>query len=117
MIRINRVDPVFNAPTLPESIFDKVEALDLKRALNPSALPLVCLTNEEYSQICNNVKMSNIEIAVSEFYGVPAYYSVMPQAIFDAIELAALQDEEFAVVNKTQFDKMIADYKIKMGNE
>lgn len=55
-----------------------------------------------------------IEIEVNKFYGVPAYYSVMPQDIFDALELAALNDEETAFVNKAQFDKMISDYKIKM---
>ena len=117
MIRINITDPAFKSPKLPESIFDKIEAIDLKRALNPLALPLVCLTQEEYSQICNNVIMSKIEIRVSAFYGVPAYYSEMPQEIFDALELAALKDEEFALVDKAQFDKMIADYKIKMNHE
>lgn len=117
MIRINRIDPAFKSPNLPESILDKVEAIDLKRALNPTALPLVCLTNDEYFQICNNVMMSNIQILVSDFYGVPAYYSVMPQEIFDALELAALKDEEFATVDKLQFDKMIADYKTKISHE
>lgn len=60
--------------------------------------------------------MTNVEIKVSDFYGVPAYYSVMPQEIFDALELAALNGENFATVNKAQFDKMITDYKIKMNN-
>lgn len=55
-----------------------------------------------------------IEIEVNKYYGVPAYYSVMPEQIFDALELAALNDEETAFVNKAQFDKMISDYKIKM---
>ncbi|MCM1165151.1 MAG: hypothetical protein NC110_00020 [Ruminococcus sp.] len=117
MIRLNIADPVFKMPGLPESIFDKIEAIDLKRALNPMVLPFVCLTDDEYSQICNNVIMSKIEIRVSDFYGVPAYYSEMPQEIFDALELAALKDEEFALVDKAQFDKMIADYKIKMNHE
>lgn len=58
-----------------------------------------------------------IEIEVKSYYGVPAYYSVMPQDIFDALELAALKGDETATVNKERFDKMIADYKIKMNNE
>lgn len=58
-----------------------------------------------------------IEIEVNKYYGIPAYYSVMPQEIFDALELAALNDEETAMVNKVQFDKMIADYEIKIQNE
>jgi hypothetical protein len=38
----------------------------------------------------------------------------MPQAIFDALEVAALNDEEYATVDKTLFDKMIEDYKLKI---
>jgi hypothetical protein len=55
-----------------------------------------------------------IEIKVNEYYGNPSYYSVMPQEIFDALELASLKGEEFATVNKSLFDKMIVDYKKKM---
>ena len=55
-----------------------------------------------------------IEIKVNEYYGNPSYYSVMPQEIFDALELASLKGEEFATVNKILFDKMIVDYKKKM---
>lgn len=56
-----------------------------------------------------------IEIKVNEYYGNPSYYSVMPQEIFDALELASLKGEEFATVNKTLFDKMIVDYNKKMN--
>lgn len=55
-----------------------------------------------------------IEIEVNKFYGVPSYYSVMPEQIFDALELASFKGEETVMVNKDQFDKMIADYEIKM---
>lgn len=55
-----------------------------------------------------------IEIKVNEYYGNPSYYSVMPQEIFDTLELASLKGEEFATVNKSLFDKMIVDYKKKM---
>lgn len=55
-----------------------------------------------------------IEIEVNKYYGVPAYYSVMPEEIFDALELASLKSEETTMVNKAQFDKMVADYEIKM---
>lgn len=55
-----------------------------------------------------------IEIEVNKYYGVPAYYSVMPEEIFDALELASLKDEEFALVNKVQFEKMLAVYEEKM---
>lgn len=60
--------------------------------------------------------METIRIKVNNYYGNPSYYSVMPQGIFDALELASLQGEEFAVVAKEKFDKMIVDYKKKMGN-
>lgn len=58
-----------------------------------------------------------IEIEVNKYYGVPAYYSVMPEEIFDALELASLKDEEFALVNKVQFEKMLAAYEEKMACE
>lgn len=60
--------------------------------------------------------METIRIKVNNYYGNPSYYSVMPQDIFDALELASLQGEEFAVVAKEKFDKMIVDYKKKMEN-
>lgn len=56
-----------------------------------------------------------IEIEVNKYYGVPAYYSVMPEEIFDALELASLKGEEFALVNKVQFEKMLAAYEEKMA--
>jgi hypothetical protein len=56
----------------------------------------------------------DIQIKVSAYYGNPSYYSVMPQAIFDALELASLNNEEFATVNKDDFDKMIVEYDKKM---
>jgi len=59
--------------------------------------------------------MMEIRIKVSDYYGIPSYYSVMPQEIFDLLEASALNCEEFATVDNTQFDKMIEDYKLKMN--
>ena len=58
--------------------------------------------------------METTKIKISDYYGIPSYYSVMPQAIFDSLEMAALNGNEFADVEKVQFDKMIEDYKFKM---
>lgn len=55
-----------------------------------------------------------IEIKVNNYYGNPSYYSVMPQEIFDALELASLKGEEYALVNKDLFDRMIVEYDKKM---
>lgn len=59
--------------------------------------------------------MDTTKIKVSDYYGNPSYYSVMPQAIFDLLEAANLNDEDCVNVNKTQFDKMIEDYKLKIN--
>lgn len=58
--------------------------------------------------------METIRIKVYNYYGNPSYYSVMPQEIFDALELASLQGEEYATVSKDQFDTMIVEYGKKM---
>jgi hypothetical protein len=58
--------------------------------------------------------METTNIKVSDYYGIPAYYSVMPQAVFDSLESAALNGSEFAEVSKTDFDKMIENYKLKI---
>ena len=55
-----------------------------------------------------------MRIQVKDYYGNPDYYSVMPQAIFDALEAAYLDGQEFTDVDKAQFDKMVWDYQIKM---
>lgn len=59
--------------------------------------------------------MGKIEINVSEFYGVPAFYSVMSHDIFDALELASLKGEKTAIVDKAQFDKMMLDFQKKIA--
>lgn len=58
--------------------------------------------------------METIRIKVNNYYGNPSYYSVMPQEIFDALELASLQGEEYATVSKDQFDTMVVEYGKKM---
>ena len=64
--------------------------------------------------------MEMVEIKVNEFYGNPSYYSVMPQEIFDALELASLKGDERVMVDKAQFDTMVVEYEKKMkqwGNQ
>lgn len=58
--------------------------------------------------------METITINVAYFYGNPSYYSVMPEAIFDALELASLRGEQTTTVDKALFEKMIFEYKEKM---
>lgn len=59
--------------------------------------------------------MKTITINVNEYYGNPSYYSVMPDAIFDALELASLKGEQTTDINKELFDAMIEAYKTKMA--
>jgi hypothetical protein len=66
-------------------------------------------------QIKNRIYMATIEINVSEFYGVPAFYSVMPHDIFDTLESAALKGYKTATVDKAQFDKMMLDFQKKIA--
>ena len=61
--------------------------------------------------------MEMIKIKVSDYYGNPSYYSVMPQAIFDALEAAALNGEEYMQIEKALFNQMIEDYKLKMDTK
>jgi hypothetical protein len=56
-----------------------------------------------------------IEIKVNEYYGNPSYYSVMPNEIFDALELASLKNEEYVTVDKSMFENMIVEYDKKMN--
>lgn len=58
--------------------------------------------------------METITINVADYYGNSSYYSVMPEAIFDALELASLRGEQTTTVDKALFDAMVIDYKQKM---
>lgn len=58
--------------------------------------------------------MDTIQIKVNDYYGNPSYYSVMPESIFDALELASLKGEEFTTVDKAAFDRMVVEYDKKM---
>lgn len=59
--------------------------------------------------------METITINVADYYGNPSYYSVMPDAIFDALELASLRGEPITTVDKALFEKMVIDYNKKMN--
>lgn len=59
--------------------------------------------------------MEKTTINVSEYYGNAVLYSIMPQSIFNALESAFLQGNEFVDVDKSDFDKMINDYQIKLA--
>ncbi len=104
---------MFSRPDLPDSIYNKVESFDLKRSLK-RVPPYIELTTSEYEMIKDKLVMPTIQIEVKKYYGNPSYYSVMPRVIFDALEIAALNGEEFTAVDKPAFDKMITDYKDKM---
>lgn len=67
-------------------------------------------------QQCNKQQSIDMitKIKVKDYYGTPSYYSVMPRAIFDALEVAALNGEEYVDVEKDLFDKMLEDYNQKM---
>ncbi len=58
--------------------------------------------------------MDKITINVADFYGNPSYYSVMPNEIFDALELASLKGETETDVDKALFTQMVDNYKAKM---
>lgn len=55
------------------------------------------------------------KIKVSDYYGNPSYYSVMPNSVFNALEAAYLKGENAVFVLKTDFESMIEAYKAKMG--
>lgn len=59
--------------------------------------------------------MDKIQIKVNDYYGNPSYYSVMPESIFNALELASLKGEEFTSVDKKVFDTMVVEYDKKMN--
>jgi hypothetical protein len=44
--------------------------------------------------------MKTTKIKVSDYYGDPSYYSVMPQPIFDVLEAASLDGEEYIDADK-----------------
>lgn len=59
--------------------------------------------------------MDAIKIKVADYYGNPSYYSVMPNEIFDALELASLKGERETDVDKVLFTQMVDNYKKKMA--
>lgn len=58
--------------------------------------------------------MDAIKIKVADYYGNPSYYSVMPNEIFDALELASLKGKTETDVDKVLFTQMVDNYKKKM---
>lgn len=59
--------------------------------------------------------MDAIKIKVADYYGNPSYYSVMPNEIFAALELASLKGETETDVDKVLFTQMVDNYKKKMA--
>ena len=60
--------------------------------------------------------METITINVADYYGNPSYYSVMPNEIFDALELASLKGETETDVATALFKQMVDNYKKKMAS-
>lgn len=58
--------------------------------------------------------MKTTSIKVADYYGVATYYSVMPRAIFDALEASVLNGKEFAKVDSALLDEMHEAYTQKM---
>lgn len=54
--------------------------------------------------------MEKIKIKLSDYYGKPAYYPVMPPEIFEALEKAFKAGDEYTEVDKDLFDEMIEKY-------
>jgi hypothetical protein len=50
--------------------------------------------------------METIEIKISEYYSNPKYYTCMPEAIFNALEMAFLDGRDTTSVPKSAFDEM-----------
>ena len=113
-IKVYRCDVAFDEMVLPDTIFDKLELYDLKFALGNQIEPFIELAIEEYELIKDKLVMDRIKIKVSDYYGNPSYYSVMSQALFDLLEAATLNGEEFILADKAQVEQMVEDHKIKM---
>jgi hypothetical protein len=58
--------------------------------------------------------MERIKIKVSDYYGNPSYYSLMPQTLFDLLEAAMLNGEEYILADKAQVEQMVERHKAKM---
>lgn len=54
--------------------------------------------------------MHTITINPHDYYGMAHYYSVMPPALFEAIEAAVIQGKEQVEVDKDMFEQMLKDY-------
>lgn len=59
--------------------------------------------------------MDTIKINVADFYGIPSYYSVMPECVFLALEKAFINGEQFAIVPTKDFHAMRDAYIRKMA--
>ena len=54
-----------------------------------------------------------MKIKVSEYFGKPEYYPVMPPEIFEALEKAFKAGELVAEVDRDLFEEMIEKFKIR----
>lgn len=58
--------------------------------------------------------MDTISIKVSDYYGTPKYYSVMPKEVFKQLESAFLNNEEYITTDKAVIEKMHHDFNLKI---
>lgn len=95
-------------------LYDQVELQSLRCALHPEMERFVEIPMNLYDDIKCKMSVHPVKIKVASYYGIPSYYSIMPQPVFDALEAANLNGEEFALVDRLLFDQMIIDYKNKI---
>lgn len=61
----------------------------------------------------SGVIVGGLKIKVSDYFGKPEYYLVMPPEIFEALEKAFKAGEEYVNVDDELFEEMIEKFKIK----
>lgn len=54
-----------------------------------------------------------MKIKVSDYFGKPQYYPVMPPEIFEVLENSFKAGDEFAVVDDELFEEMIEKFNIR----
>lgn len=59
--------------------------------------------------------MDTMQIRVADYYGIPSYYSVMPERLFTALETAFVNGQIMATVSIADFRQMREAYIRKMA--
>lgn len=102
---------------IPEWLYREVWHIRNNLPYDPDIRPYVEISLYVYETIRPLLKINDIMICVWDYYGKTEYFPYMSEKLYDKLELAIINDEQWTKVSRKSFDDMLRKYNRDMENQ